>query len=126
MAMSHHREIDLVASPIDGRNHTTRPIFLVVEPRDGRVKIPDDRLAEIRRIVYRGQDDEIVSANVAHERRRPFPFAGMTPEDFRGELDRLVTTNETISVVECLEVVQIEIEDREWLAGHDLLSGSPR
>ena len=86
----------------------------VVEGQDLPVELGDDLLAEILGLLGRGEHDEVVAADVADEvgrcRRARCDACTIT---LRQGLDRLVAAGVAVHVVERLEVIDVELEQRE-------------
>ncbi len=107
--------------PVGGDQTATAQVVLVVE--GAALCVPALRQVDADRVyaLGRGDDDEIVAADMADK-------IGDVPDVTR-DLDRDacelpdqgVALEETVDIVECLEVVQVHVQDRPVAGGKELL-----
>ena len=98
-------------------------ILFVVQRRCERVEVPDDVLGQRLRLPGPGDQDEVVTADVAREPRLGPDSCQRLGEQTAGGPDGLVAAHEAVIVVVGLEIVEVCVEDGERgvLGVHHLL-----
>ena len=90
-------------------------IHLVVERRGDLIEPPSDHRCEPLRLIRVGKHHEVVAADVPDE-----PIRAAAPRDLSQHLgdtrDHPVAARETVVVVELLEVINVDVEQRERVA----------
>ena len=90
-----------------------RGVLGVVEGGGLGLESLDERLGDLFGLVHRGDDDEVVAAHVADEGRRARHLGGDLADQLGRGLEHLVAPREPVVVVVRLEVVQVDVEQRE-------------
>src|SRR5262249_39230096 len=95
---------------------TGAQIFCGIQPANIGIKFGDDFFRDLFGAVGLRDDDEVVAADVADEVALRSAPAADFGRDTRDQLYGFVAVRESVDVVECFEIVEVEIKHREGFA----------
>src|SRR4051794_41094129 len=107
------REGALFALAVDDRDVPLAHIVRVVQKRDTLVEAVDGRRRERLDLVRLADHDKVVATDVPDERLRAHDFGADALERRGHQCDDVVATQPAVAVVERLEVVEVDVTDRE-------------
>lgn len=120
---THDRKLLLIPTAINGVDIALEAIVPVVKVRNDQIETFGHGLADGVDVVRVAHEDEIISADGADKSLRAGEFSHHIGEDAARHDEDFISTAIAIPVVEGLEIVDIDVGEREGLPALDPGSG---
>lgn len=116
---AHDRKLLFIPATVYGVDITLEAILTVVEIGNHQIKSFDDGFADCVDGVRSAHEDKVVASDMADKSFRPRQLADYCREDAAGDDQHFVSTSIAVAVVERLEIVDVEVGEREGLLALD-------